>query len=270
MLFEKIFHNRALAAAVSLGLTLGLSGCNGNAEGPSPIPPPVSPAPPAPAPEPTPPPSPEPEPLPPPSPTVTGVTITGTSLLTARGQRAQLQAIAWLSDGSSRDRTSVAGWASTNTSVVTVTTSGVVDARQSGRAVIRATYEGITATHTMDVEIVLSAGSLTIPQTYLADLDRGVVIGDSGADIWFQAQTATRRFLTPKNGATLNVSSRPSPGYYGCTTTAQSRESIDFDRLPTGSYVCLKTNQGHVSEVEITGAPGPSPGTLRIRYRTFE
>ena len=75
---------------------------------------------------------------------VTQVVISGDVALVAIMQTSQLAASATLSNGESRDVTSAAVWESSNTTVATVSPSGLVTARGSGVADIQATYEEVT------------------------------------------------------------------------------------------------------------------------------
>jgi len=113
------------------------------------------------------------------------------------------------------------------------------------------------------------AGPMTIPQTYLADLDYGVV-RPKGADIWFQAKTATQRFITPRNGALLGIAGSRSVNLAGCKRLPLSNRSISLSALPVGTYVCAKTDQGRYSQFRINGRVGPSPGKLQIGYTTWK
>ncbi|HMQ94494.1 MAG TPA: hypothetical protein PKA33_14845 [Amaricoccus sp.] len=53
---------------------------------------------------------------------------------------------------------------------------------------------------------VFRRGTFDVRQTWLGDLDGGREVNtDAGADFWFQAETATSRFLVPRNGARYAV-----------------------------------------------------------------
>jgi trimeric autotransporter adhesin len=122
---------------------------------PSPTPSP-SPAPgEAPAPNPT---GPAPTPAPglvpslpiPLPPTVQRVTISGGSTVPV-GQSLQLRATAHMSDGTDRDVTSNAQWSTTNSSVASVSQSGVVTGSSLGPNVVTAQYNGATAAQPVQV-----------------------------------------------------------------------------------------------------------------------
>ena len=84
------------------------------------------------------------DPVAPVPPKVTEVVISGDVALVAIMQTSQLVASATLSNGESREVTSVAVWESSDTTVVTVSPSGLVTARDFGVADIHATYEEVT------------------------------------------------------------------------------------------------------------------------------
>jgi hypothetical protein len=91
----------------------------------------------------------------PPGPTPAPVTVGslkiegGASL--AEGQTLQLKAAAQMSDGSSRDVSSQAVWQSSQPSVATVSSSGLVTALASGSADISASYQGQSARQTLSI-----------------------------------------------------------------------------------------------------------------------
>lgn len=115
-----------------------------------------------------------------------------------------------------------------------------------------------------------STGPLEIPQTWTADLDEGVVGAGSDADIWFEAVTATERYVTPQNGASVAVVGISSVGRDGCAAAPLSTARIDIDDLPVGTYVCVQTNLGRYSQFRVNAPMGPSPGTLVLGYTTWE
>jgi hypothetical protein len=110
-----------------------------------------------------------------------------------------------------------------------------------------------------------------VPQTYLFDLDQGRV-GGAGetADLWFQAETATRIYLTPRNGAQIWVGDRSNRGYSGCARGGPYVSSrVSLYLLPVGSYVCVRTNQGRVSQFRVNSLTSTSPRTLVVGYTTW-
>ena len=72
---------------------------------------------------------------------VSSVSIPGTA--PEVGAAARFTATATLSDGTTMDVTSLATWTTSDASVVTVSTSGVVNGVASGTAVVTATYSSV-------------------------------------------------------------------------------------------------------------------------------
>ncbi len=127
-----------------------------------------------------------------------------------------------------------------------------------------------TRTPTRPPSITHSTGPLSIQQTYLADLDEGKITSGTTADIWFEAVTATQRYVTPVNGARIAKAGMTSIGRNGCAAAPLSSTRININDLPIGSYVCVRTNQGRYSQFRVNAAVGPSPGTLVIGYTTWQ
>lgn len=114
-----------------------------------------------------------------------------------------------------------------------------------------------------------SHGSLTVRQTWTADVDEGIE-GDPGADFWFEAETETARYITPYNGATLAAVGVVEPTPDACADTDLRSDRIDVASLQIGSVVCIRTDQGRLSVVTVDQPPGPSPGTIEISFSTYE
>ena len=72
------------------------------------------------------------------------------------------------------------------------------------------------------------------------------------------------------NGAQLAVGDKSNRGYDGCAAEAFSTASVALNTLPPGSYVCVATNQGRVSQFRIVGLSPGIPKTLTIAYTTWE
>lgn len=87
------------------------------------------------------------------APAVTSVTVNGTAAFTVRGATAQFSAVATLSNGTSEDRTSAASWQSSNTSVATVSSQGVVTAVATGEATITAAISEVRGTRGVNVRL---------------------------------------------------------------------------------------------------------------------
>ncbi len=116
---------------------------------------------------------------------------------------------------------------------------------------------------------VHAEGDLDIRQTFLVDLDEGLET-KQGADIWFQAETATDRFITPRTDAVLASIGVVEPSHAKCTEAELTAERIPLQDLPAGTVVCVLTDEQRLSVVVVEEPPGPSPGILGISYTTFE
>ncbi len=115
------------------------------------------------------------------------------------------------------------------------------------------------------VPVTFSTGPINLQQTWSADLDTGNV-GGAGADIWYQAVTAVNKFITPQNGAKLSVSGPTNRGYAGCSTATYSGNKLSIWTIPVGTYVCVKTNEGRISEFRLNGYTGT---TMKLGYTTW-
>lgn len=112
-----------------------------------------------------------------------------------------------------------------------------------------------------------STGEVNIPQTYAVDLDRGRLTGD-GADIWFRAETSDLLYFSPRNGAKIGVGDRSNRGYRGCSAARYTSGRVSLRDIPVGSYVCVKTNKGRISQFRVNRVAG-SPKTVTIGYTTW-
>lgn len=110
-----------------------------------------------------------------------------------------------------------------------------------------------------------STGPINLQQTYTANLDNGA-IGGGGADIWYRAVTAVQKYIKPINGAKLAVGNKSNRGFAGCKTETFSSAQVSIWTLPVGSYVCVKTNQGRISQFRLNGYAGT---TMKLGYTTW-
>ncbi|MCF6344617.1 MAG: SH3 domain-containing protein [Devosiaceae bacterium] len=115
------------------------------------------------------------------------------------------------------------------------------------------------------VPVTFSTGPINLQQTYSANLDNGN-IGAAGADIWYEAVTTVNKFITPRNGAKLSISGSSNRGYAGCSVASYSNNKISIWSMPVGTYVCVKTNEGRISEFRLNGYTGT---TMRLGYTTW-
>lgn len=115
-----------------------------------------------------------------------------------------------------------------------------------------------------------STGPVSLPQTFLVNFDNGAVgAGGGGADLWFRAVDPVHMFLTPRNGARMAVGDRSNRGYAGCRVAAFSAAPVPLAAVPVGSYVCMKTNAGRISQFRVNGITPGYPRTLQLGYTTW-
>jgi hypothetical protein len=99
---------------------------------------------------------------PPPPLSSIGVTPAGQTIVT--GASLQLTAIGTYANLSSQDISTQVAWSSTNSSVATVSSSGLVTALTPGSTTLRATLNGVTGSVTLTVQLApLSIGTVSLP-----------------------------------------------------------------------------------------------------------
>lgn len=116
---------------------------------------------------------------------------------------------------------------------------------------------------------VLAKGNLDVRQTFLFDLDTGKIKQGGDEDIWFEAVTATERYLTPRNGAAIGIV-RGAGNFENCSRARMSERRIPVDKLPESVAVCVRTNRGNLAAFRLREPVGPSPGVLKISYIVWE
>jgi uncharacterized protein YjdB len=84
---------------------------------------------------------------------VTGITISGVTTLSARGETGRLSAFVMYADGTMQDRTSTARWTSSNQAVVTINAEGVVTAVGDGQTTVTAEFGTMSAAKTIRVDL---------------------------------------------------------------------------------------------------------------------
>ena len=118
--------------------------------------------------------------------------------------------------------------------------------------------------------VTYSTGPIQLKQTYSADFDHGTV-GTPGADLWFQAVTATQLYLKPQHGAKIAVGDRSNRGFAGCSTASYTSHRVVLAAVPVGSYVCMKTSQGRISQFRMNNIYGPiNHRKLALGYTTWQ
>ncbi len=114
--------------------------------------------------------------------------------------------------------------------------------------------------------VTLSSGPMNLQEGYRGDLDNGDYNAGRGADIWYQIASPAEKYLAPVNGATLAFGNGSNRGASGCSVAGFSSARIPLWSLPVGSYVCVKTNLGHISQFRLNGYAG---NTIQLGYTTF-
>lgn len=110
-----------------------------------------------------------------------------------------------------------------------------------------------------------STGSINLKQTFSANLDNGATSGN-GRDIWYEAENALQKFITPRSGAKLALGNGTNRGFAGCSKASFSSNRVSIWEMPIGTYVCAKTNQGRISQFRLNGYTGT---TMRLGYTTW-
>jgi hypothetical protein len=121
---------------------------------------------------------------------------------------------------------------------------------------------------------VFHQGTLVIPQTFIADLDQGVIVSNplGPSDVWFDAESATDWFLSPTGGS-IAVMGTVAPGFSGCSTARFSTTPIRMNTLAAGLYLCARTDQERFVEMRVVAIPVPQPPgidpTLTLSLTTY-
>lgn len=111
-----------------------------------------------------------------------------------------------------------------------------------------------------------STGQLSVDSTWMFDLDEGDVTTE-GADFWYRVINSSTRRLVPRNGAQIALGDGSNRGFDGCRRDAFSNRPVNMSRLTVGTYVCVKTSEGRISQFRVNGYSGR---TMRIGYTTWE
>ena len=126
--------------------------------------------------------SPPPANTPPPAPTLANVALNSGRTTITVGETEQFSATANFSDNSTQNVSSTATWTSTNTGVATVNASGLVSAVTAGSAEIRAAFQGMTGTRTLQVNAP-AAPPPPPPPAQTAPVARFSVSGPGGNNV---------------------------------------------------------------------------------------
>ncbi len=115
----------------------------------------------------------------------------------------------------------------------------------------------------------VSVGVIDVQQTYTFDLDQGQIGGDN-SEIWFEAVTRDSMFFTPRNDALMSLGDGSRRGYAGCSNAYYSDNQVSLHDIPVGSYICVLTNEGRVSQFRVNNISGNRLKTISIGYTTWK
>jgi hypothetical protein len=123
--------------------------------------------------------------------------------------------------------------------------------------------------------VMIASGTLVIPQTYMADLDTGIVPRDpknpafADVDLWFDAVSSAERYLEPYNGASMVVMGSAQVGFNECRNPQATVARVDINNLPAGTYICVTTNIKNTSVIRVNSIDYSSPGKIRLDFMTW-
>jgi hypothetical protein len=135
-----------------------------------------------------------------------------------------------------------------------------------------------TATPTLTptpMPVMIATGTMEIPQTYMADLDTGIVPRDAknpafaDVDLWFDAVGPNERYLEPYNGASMMVMGMTPAGFIECKNIQAAVARVDINALPAGTYICISTNIKNTAVMRVAGINYASPGSIRLDFMTW-
>lgn len=116
------------------------------------------------------------------------------------------------------------------------------------------------------VPVTFSTGGINWKQTWEINLDTGAQGSEPGTDLWYEAVTDTEKYITPQHGAKISIGDFGQHGWSGCKSSTFTSAKLALDDAPIGSYICVKTNEGRISEFRVNGFAGT---TMKIGYTTW-
>ncbi|NLS13296.1 hypothetical protein HGP28_10375 [Vibrio sp. SM6] len=189
---------------------------------------------------------------------ISSIQITPAQDTLVKGLNVQFTATATLTDGSQHDVTSLVAWKSSNTNVVTVTSSGLALAADEGNSTITATLNNIVSNSAQLVvtkptltQIQISPSTLTIPKGYTGQFTAiGVYSDSSTVDlsnvvVWNSNDTAV---------ATVN-----SAGLASSITTGDAVITAAYDGIQSANAL-LVVSAAQLETIQVT----PPSDTLPV------
>jgi trimeric autotransporter adhesin len=165
--------------------------------------------------------------------TITTVAVTGITPFI--GSTAQYACTVTFSDSTTQDVTSKATWVSSNTAVLTVSSSGIVTAVAPGTAILEATYQGVAGTIAITVTTGATVSSVAVNGTVPA-------IGSTSQF------TSTATF---SDGTTQDVTSTAAWVSFNAAVARVSSSGV-VTAVATGTAVVKATYQGSSGTFTLT------------------
>jgi hypothetical protein len=112
-------------------------------------------------------------------------------------------------------------------------------------------------------------GTFQMPTPNMANLDNGTTALFNG-DLAYNAPDLFNLALSPQNGAQISFTNGAQRGFAGCSAAAFSTTPVQLSAISPGNYICFKTDEGRISEFQVTAIGGGLFRPLSISYRTWQ
>lgn len=214
-----------------------------------------------------------PAPTPTPTPTVARVTVTLSPSSLAIGATAQAVAKAYDASGQEMSGTTAPQWTSQNTSVATVSSAGVVTAKNAGTTTITASIDGVLGTASVEVQAPTTTNQVVVlPGQSIQKL---VSQYPAGTEFLLKAGTHTQQSVVPKDGNTftceagaiLDGQNATTYAFYAGTTSPYPN-NVTISNCIVQNYTAPAQN-GAIHAAKSDGNPGGSRWTVsggEVRY----
>lgn len=205
---------------------------------------------------------------------LTSITVTSHTDMMPLGTTQQMSAIGRYTDGSSRDLTNSASWVSASDHVVSISGSGVADAKSLGASIISATSAGISGSALLTVSqaalttIGISPANSTIP---LASNLQLAAIGSftdasmrdvTNSVVWGVDNTSVVNVSSTGNATARHVG---STGVNATLSGIQSSTTIVVEPIAAISYFTAEPN-GVDTTLRLTNPGGDEPNLCAMMY----
>ncbi|MBU1175177.1 MAG: hypothetical protein KKH72_07210 [Alphaproteobacteria bacterium] len=117
----------------------------------------------------------------------------------------------------------------------------------------------------------MSTGLVTVAAGFWADLETGAVgavmpLVHPSADFYYERVDAMHNYLKPIHGAQFARGDMSNRGYAGCAVASYSTTHIPLPAMPAGAYICVRTDDGRVSQFRVNAH---HPGSVDLGYTTW-